>query len=122
MIEAQNPDSEFPLRVFDRFGNTMSAKEFAAPVTKSGVITCTGNLFDVELHIDDPGVGENPAYPNGFGFYDETIMQGTTLTYGEVRRDLLCQVFNDLSHLIAPAADNCDGARVVFKGACKAID
>ncbi len=84
--------------VFDRFGNKYSIQD----ITKSALsppkqYTCQAGFFNLTFADDGTGTG-----------FDDTI-------YGPSRRDVACQVFNDLSELISPSLNPCDSSLPVVE-------
>lgn len=82
--------------------NQVRAKRGGGGATGS-FCSSSGN-FDVTFYFED----ENTT----LGFNDATIPAGATQTLGETRRDVLCQVVQDLSHLITPSSGFCINERI----------
>ena len=113
MIEAQNPDGTDPLvpplTFHDRFGNTYTPEELEIPHSLQDL--------DGAFLVGDPGCAECGRFllffddvinETDFGF-NESDWYGDPIdgiTLGDKRREVVCQVFSDLSILIPPATSD----------------
>jgi hypothetical protein len=83
--------SHEPAYIFDQFGTIYNVGDVMQKRGGADEVICSGANFDVTFfYEDDPGEGFN--HP----------------TLGQIRRDILCQVVNDVSQLIDTPSDVCD--------------
>ena len=95
-IDSLNQDST--AFVFDRFGNPSSIQDITKSEEELQKITsCQAGFFNMTFEDDGTGIG-----------FDDPVE-------GPARRNVLCQVFTDLSELIAPAVNPCDGTLPVVE-------
>lgn len=85
---------------FDHYGKGYTSHELLVstpPQPASGLNCASSGFFNLQF--------EDVALLNNLGFDDPTL--------GAARRDVLCQVFTDLSNLISPSLNPCDGSMPV---------
>ncbi len=100
-------DNPAYVTVSDDAGNIYNINQVRAKRGGGGAtewVCSSGGNFDVTFYFEDEGTT--------LGFNDVTTPAGAAQTLGETRRDVLCQVVQDLSYLIAPSLAGCSNERI----------